>query len=490
MDGDGRPDLALAGYTGPSSVRCFRNTSASGSISFAAAVSVPLPATPMAFSAGDVDGDGKPELVAVLQVTDYSKYDTITILKNNSTPGNLAFSPRLNLVAQLNATGVFVADVDGDGKPDVVSAQRITGNSLSLFRNRNNEPYIQSFLPRTAFSGGLITIRGLGFTGASAVSFGGVAAASFTVVNDSVITATIASGGKSGEVSVATTYGTFALPGFVWQTVLTPVIRSVVPLKAPVGGAVTITGENFDPTPANNVVYFGGMKATVTAGSSTSLTVTVPPAAGNCQLTVTANQLTAWSKDYFSPSFSGVINAYSQSSFAQEVLSAAVAPPILYEDDIQMDNLVISDLNGDGKPDALARANDANLIYTFLNTGGVDTAMFKPWEISSIGSFIYSFALGDLDGDGKQELIACASDSGAIYFKNISTATSISFKVAGHLPDRPAFRVMIGWRSAMWMVTANPILLRGGHLMATMSMYTGIRRWMGSSASTMPCFLR
>src|SRR5437868_6873681 len=55
-----------------------------------------------------------------------------------------------------------------------------------------------------------------------------------------------------------------------------PVISSFTPASGPVGTSVTITGTGFAPATANNAVFFGATKATVTAASTTSLTVTVP----------------------------------------------------------------------------------------------------------------------------------------------------------------------------------------------------------------------
>ncbi|MFZ8269823.1 IPT/TIG domain-containing protein, partial [Staphylococcus aureus] len=45
------------------------------------------------------------------------------------------------------------------------------------------------------------------------------------------------------------------------------------------GDAVTITGTNFNTTTTNNIVFFGATRATVTAATTTSLTVTVPTGA-------------------------------------------------------------------------------------------------------------------------------------------------------------------------------------------------------------------
>ncbi|MFK7772909.1 MAG: FG-GAP-like repeat-containing protein [Saprospiraceae bacterium] len=53
-------------------------------------------------------------------------------------------------------------------------------------------------------------------------------------------------------------------------------ITSLSPTTAIIGGTVEINGTGFNATPANNIVYFAGIKATVTAATTTKLTVTVP----------------------------------------------------------------------------------------------------------------------------------------------------------------------------------------------------------------------
>ena len=58
-----------------------------------------------------------------------------------------------------------------------------------------------------------------------------------------------------------------------------PTISSFTPSSGPLGTSVNITGTNFNAVPANNIVYFGAVKATVTSGSTVILTVTVPAGA-------------------------------------------------------------------------------------------------------------------------------------------------------------------------------------------------------------------
>ncbi|MFY8129157.1 MAG: IPT/TIG domain-containing protein, partial [Chitinophagaceae bacterium] len=65
-----------------------------------------------------------------------------------------------------------------------------------------------------------------------------------------------------------------------------PTITSFTPLSANVGATVNITGTNFNTNISDNIVFFGATKATVTAATSTSLTVTVPTSASYAPITI------------------------------------------------------------------------------------------------------------------------------------------------------------------------------------------------------------
>ncbi len=78
---------------------------------------------------------------------------------------------------------------------------------------------ITSFTPTSGGTGNVITINGSGFTGTTNVSFGGINASTFTVVNDNVIHATVGNG-QSGEVKVIKGSSNGVLGGFIYDAAL------------------------------------------------------------------------------------------------------------------------------------------------------------------------------------------------------------------------------------------------------------------------------
>ncbi|MEI9808317.1 MAG: IPT/TIG domain-containing protein [Bacteroidota bacterium] len=133
-----------------------------------------------------------------------------------------------------------------------------------------------------------MTITGDSFTGATAVSFGGVAAASFTIVNATTINA-VAGNGASGDVKVTGPGGTGTKPGFVF--VPPPVITFFNPSNGTGGIPVTITGSNFMDATA---VSFGGIAATsFVVISSTTITAVVSGTGGSGNVSVTTRGGTA-----------------------------------------------------------------------------------------------------------------------------------------------------------------------------------------------------
>jgi len=270
LDQDGKPDLAVAN-NGAMTLSIFRNSSSAGSLSFAAKTDYPANAVLSGICIGDLNGDGKPDVTVVCANTD--------LYQNLSTPGNIVLAPSVSLWAVNETNQGVLADFDGDGKSDLALTNLYA--KASVLRNIDNEPSVQSFSPSSAAAGATIALTGVNFTGATTVRFGGVAAASFTVTNDSNLVAVVGSG-ISGDVSVVGPYGTGLKSGFVFQG--PPTITSLAPAAAGVGVTVTITGTNFVGATA---VSFGGVPAaSFTVSSPTTIAALVGSGASG-QVSVT-----------------------------------------------------------------------------------------------------------------------------------------------------------------------------------------------------------
>ena len=137
-------------------------------------------------------------------------------------------------------------------------------------------PAITSFTPTTAASSTTVTITGTNFTGATAVSFGGTAAASFTVVNATTITAVV-EGGASGSVSVTTPSGVSNLAGFTYCVPVTPTFTAVAPIC--LGATLAAL-----PTTSNNSITGTWSPA---LNNTATTTYTFTPTAGQCASTKT-----------------------------------------------------------------------------------------------------------------------------------------------------------------------------------------------------------
>ena len=542
LDGDKKPDLVISSPVYNSSV--LRNTSTKGNFSFVSALSL-SGFTHMSVDAGDIDGDGKTDLV-------YGDYDgnRIGVYRNTSSIGSISLAPAILIPTSTKPTSVAVSDLDGDGKPDIataslnfnLSAHRNTssagnislasgetyipgnyngGHELALGDmngdGRNDAivtaelertisvhvndispvPFIQSFTPTSAAAGATVTISGSNFTGTTAVSFGGTAAASFVVNSPSNITAVVGNG-ATGDVSVTSPQGTGTKSGFIYLTPpiitsfnpssgpagtlvtitgsnftgstavrfggsvassftvvspttitaiiglglsgditvtnpsgtgtlgtftyipgQTPVITSFSPLSAVQGASVTITGNNFNTSPAGNFVYFGSIRATVSSATANTLVVTVPPGATYAPITVTNGHLTAISSKKFSTLFNGS-EVFTPESFAAKLDSATGHTSGHSE-------VYFADFNKDNKLDVLISGANGFTIFRNISTGNGEVAL-APKQDFFTSYFSRKISFADMDGDGLQDVLLTDWGTRAAVARNISSGSVIAFE--------------------------------------------------------------
>lgn len=286
-------------------------------------------------------------------------------------------------------------------------------------------PTFTGFTPESGSNGTVVTITGSNFFDINNVRFGGVAAASFTVVSPTVIKAVVA-GGATGDVSVQNVYGDFAIGGFTYfapPTAAPPVIQSFSPNSGAAGTTVTIKGANFEPVAGNNIVFFGATRATVTAATATQIICKVPAAATYVPISVlnTTTHLSGRSLKPFNLIFadSGKFNTESFKERYKFPLSASISP----------NQMIGHDMDGDGKPDVIGLVGDHgwDSVCVFRNISSGPLSFAPRQSLGGVAAYAPGhIELGDLDGDGKADVVAVTNRDNVLVFRNESKPGTVA----------------------------------------------------------------
>jgi uncharacterized protein YjdB len=154
LNGDGRPEILAANQY---EIFVFQNTTGTGIVntsSFLPATTLPIPNTPPTnptvhrLTTGDIDGDGKKDIIV-----SYMARSSLSVWRNLYSGGMItygSFSERETISTNVMGHGIDLSDIDGDGKVDVVFGNGKTSaanDSLIVIRRNLSTPGTNNFAP-------------------------------------------------------------------------------------------------------------------------------------------------------------------------------------------------------------------------------------------------------------------------------------------------------------------------------------------------------
>ena len=152
LNGDGKPDMVVVN-SGAGTISILLGT---GGGSFTAPVNITVGTSPADVAIGDVNGDGRPDLVVTNQGS-----DTVSILLN--VGGGVFGAPtNIPLPAGSGPEGVAIADIDGNGANDIIVSNAFS-NSVIVFLGTGFG----------SFSGGILSTTGSSPSGVAVADFNG-----------------------------------------------------------------------------------------------------------------------------------------------------------------------------------------------------------------------------------------------------------------------------------------------------------------------------
>mgnify|MGYP000411443009 CR=1 FL=1 len=226
--------------------------------------------------------------------------------------------------------------------------------------------------------------------------------------------------------------GNLAIDEVAVSYVAPPLISSLSANSGAVGSSVTLSGQFFGDNAANNIVYLGGAKCTITAATSTSITVTVPPNAKLDYFSVvnTATNLTAISQTKFLPRNTSLANAkYSNQANTSFLPAVTFAAPLASNPSQRFE---LADIDQDGKVDiaSYSAAGVPQILRNTATSGVINSSTFA--AVNAVSGVTESYSpnasravmAADLNNDGKIDLATSNGVSAAGGFANMNSSTS------------------------------------------------------------------
>lgn len=408
IDGDGRADLVVSKYDATGKINILLNTGSSGTLGFAAPVNIGSCPQGLGLVIADLNGDGKLDLVVGT-----ASSNNVYILQNTSTIGSVSFTACANLTnsGSFDLRSVQVADLNADGKPDVTCTV-LNNNNFLIFQNTTN--------PAT----GIITFSGPTPRDYNLMS--SLAAATGDLNGDGKPDIVIAGysylNGASGTGQAASPAGLYVLLN-----------------TSSAGGAITYSGT---PIAIN----------TGSGATQYNLSIAIGDLDGDGK-----PDLAIGNGSGSGTNGTGYLILFRNTTPSGSSTLGFVEKDYYFASPWQPNGLAIGDADGDGKPDVATAqyGGDTRLFHNSSTVGNIsmDNAS-APASLSGYNR-AQNVAIGDLDGDGRPDMVSANQAYLFVYRNNpscpaIATLTPVSICKGETATFTPAVTNIGGTLAYQW----------------------------------------
>ena len=350
---------------GPSNVVFFEITNPNANISFGRS-DLAVGTNPAAVAAGDVNGDGKLDLMIA-----NSGSNNVSVLLGN---GDGTFQAPANYSAGNTPVSVALGDFNGDGKLDLVVANSNSG-SVSVLLGNGDGTFQTAIAYSTDVSPNYVAVADLNGDGAL----------DFVVANASGNDVSILLGNGDGTFQTAVNYPVGSTPDFVGLGDFNG--DGIVDLAVTNQGSnnVSVLLGNGDGTFQTAVNYSAG-------NAPNSVAVADFNGDGVLDLVTTNN----------ADNTVGVLLGNGNDTFQPSVNYGVGASPNF---------VALADIDGDGKLDLVVASSNGNYVSVLLGNGN---GTFQTAVNTGVGTGPNSVAVADFNADGRMDMAVANYGGGSV----------------------------------------------------------------------------